>query len=318
MPPVPSTLASASRPASRPYRARVASVTRLSEHYRRVVFTSPRFEHFGTDRLDQRIKLVFPLADGHLADLGADLDEPGEAFAWYGAWRATPSEERNPIRTYTVRRVDTAARTVTVDFVCHGDLGPASSWVQRAGAGDEIVLVGPDGRSEQSSLGIDFRPGTAHHLLLAGDETAAPAIAAILEMLPAARDVHAFIEVPRDGDVLALDHPENFSVTWLPRGHDRVGELLLPAVTRWLDEHPEIVAAAAAPRPQRLEDVDVDAEILWDSPEIAGSGELYAWLAGESAVIKTMRRALVTNRGIDRKRVAFMGYWREGQDERTG
>lgn len=318
MAPVPSSLASATRPASRPYRATVASVTRLGEHYRRVVFTSPRFEHFGTDRLDQRIKLVLPLADGHLADLGADLDDPGEPYAWYETWRETPSPLRNPLRTYTVRRVDTAARTVTVDFVCHGDTGPASAWVQRAVAGDEIILVGPDGRSEQSSLGIDFRPGTAHHLLLAGDETAAPAICAILEMLPATRDVHAFIEVPSAGDVLPVDHPASFAVTWLPRRHESVGELLQPAVTRWLEEHPAIVAAAAAPRPQNLADLDDDADLLWDSPPAGGSGELYAWLAGESSVIKALRRELVGGRGIDRKRVAFMGYWRQGRSENTG
>ncbi|WP_268921354.1 SIP domain-containing protein [Serinibacter arcticus] len=92
---------------------------------------------------------------------------------------------------------------------------------------------------------------------------------------------------------------------------------MLPAVTRWLDDHPAIVSAAAAPRPQNLDDVDVDTQGLWESPEAVGSGELYAWLAGESAVIKAMRRALVTGRGIDRKRVAFMGYWREGQSERN-
>jgi NADPH-dependent ferric siderophore reductase len=43
--------------------------------------------------------------------------------------------------------------------------------------------------------------------------------------------------------------------------------------------------------------------------------DFYAWLAGESSVIKTLRRFLVSETGIDRKRVAFMGYWRLGKSE---
>ncbi|MDF2554269.1 MAG: siderophore-interacting protein, partial [Microbacterium sp.] len=66
---------------------------------------------------------------------------------------------------------------------------------------------------------------------------------------------------------------------------------------------------------QVLGDIDVDREMLWDSPE-EGEGEFYAWMAGESATVKTLRRLLVTGHGVDRKRVAFMGYWRLGQSER--
>ena len=39
---------------------------------------------------------------------------------------------------------------------------------------------------------------------------------------------------------------------------------------------------------------------------------LYAWLAGEAGVIRTLRRHLVAERGLDRRAVAFMGYWRLG------
>jgi NADPH-dependent ferric siderophore reductase len=75
-------------------------------------------------------------------------------------------------------------------------------------------------------------------------------------------------------------------------------------------------ARAAAPRPQSLEEIDVDRDLLWDSPE-DGDGEFYAWMAGESATVKTLRRLLVSECGVDRKRVAFMGYWRRGQSERV-
>ena len=45
------------------------------------------------------------------------------------------------------------------------------------------------------------------------------------------------------------------------------------------------------------------------------SAPLYAWLAGEAGAIKTLRRHLVTTRGVDRRAVAFMGYWRVGKAE---
>ena len=60
--------------------------------------------------------------------------------------------------------------------------------------------------------------------------------------------------------------------------------------------------------------MDVDREILWEVPE-RRPRPLYAWLAGEAAVIRGLRRHLVTERGLDRRAVAFMGYWRRGRAE---
>ncbi|HYI33451.1 MAG TPA: SIP domain-containing protein, partial [Glaciibacter sp.] len=66
-----------------------------------------------------------------------------------------------------------------------------------------------------------------------------------------------------------------------------------------------------------LPDVDIDHGILWDVPQAptTPSSDLYAWLAGEASVIKTLRRFLVSETGIDRRQVAFMGYWRDGRAE---
>jgi NADPH-dependent ferric siderophore reductase len=86
-------------------------------------------------------------------------------------------------------------------------------------------------------------------------------------------------------------------------------------------------AGGAGPEP---EDVDVDQDILWETPARmetaaiaatknpgmpAGAMPFYAWIAGEAGVIKDMRRYLVRDVGIDRKQVAFMGYWRQGKAE---
>jgi len=48
---------------------------------------------------------------------------------------------------------------------------------------------------------------------------------------------------------------------------------------------------------------------------LTDSSRLYAWLVGEAGVIRTPRRRLVTECGVDRRAVAFMGYWRLGRAE---
>jgi len=293
------------RPSYRPYEATVTAITRLTPHFTRVTFTGPDFATFGTDGFDQRIKMVFPLPGVGIADLGLD----GE---WYSRWRELPHEKRNPFRTYTIRAIRPEARELDVDFVAHGasadgTLGPAAQWLAQASVGDELVIVGPDARSINSALGIDWHPGTAQQLLLVGDETAAPAITAILDQLGSNVTARAFIEVPTADDVL----PTEANVTWLFKDS---GDGLEAAVRAWAAAEPQVLASAIALQRQELEEIDVDREMLWDSPQDS-PGEFYAWLAGESSVIKTLRRFLVSETGIDRKRVAFMGYWRLGKAE---
>ncbi len=312
------TLVKDARPGYRPFSATVARVARLTPHFTRVTFTGDDFGTFGTDALDQRVKIVFPLADGTITDFGAEDAETITAGTWYARWRALPDEKRNPFRTYTVRAVRPELAELDVDMVTHGDGGPAARWLAGAAAGDQVVIVGPDAHSLDSGIGIDFHPGSATRLLLAGDETAAPAICAVLESLPADREVHAFIEIPDAADALPIDSPADARVTWLPRGAAAHGSLLDPAVRDWVAGNHQAYASALCDRAQQLDDVDVDTELLWDSFGEASTstpGSFYAWLAGESAVIKGLRRLLVSETGIDRGRVSFMGYWRLGRAE---
>ena len=305
------SISTAVRPAYRPYEAEVVEVERLSPHFMRVTFTAEEFEDFGTARRDQRVKLVLPHADGSFADIGQ-----GEAAGdWYDRWRALPATARNIFRTYTVRRIDPASRQLEIDFVLHHDAGPAGSWAEAAAPGQRLIVVGPDARSPHAESGLDWHPGTARRVLLAGDETAVPAIAAILESLGTGYEADVFIEVPGAADILDLAHGPRVRVTWLPRGERAHGAQLVDAVAAWSAGQGPLLQRAAAPRRQELSDIDVDLELLWDSPA-AGEGEFYAWIAGEAATVKTLRRLLVTTHRVDRKRVAFMGYWRLGQAER--
>ena len=304
------------RPAYRPYVVRVASVRRLSPHFVRVSFTSPDLAVFGTAGLDQRVKVILPLPDGSLCDVGQDDETSMDAGDWYARWRALPSERRSPFRTYTVRRIEPASRALDIDFVVHHGAGPAGAWAERAAVGDTLVIVGPDQRSPESRVGLDWHPGTARRVLLAGDETAAPAIASILESLDEQYEADAFIEVPTAADVLDLRAGARARVSWLAREDRPHGQALTEAVGEWTRASAEILARAASPRRQELEEIDVDRDLLWDSPDDS-EGEFYAWIAGESAMVKGLRRMLVSGCRVDRRRVAFMGYWRLGQAERV-
>ncbi|MFF2370147.1 siderophore-interacting protein [Agromyces sp. NPDC058110] len=315
------------RPAYRNFAVTVARVEPLSPTFVNVTFTGDDLVDFGTAGLDQRVKVVLPLESNGFASFPDGED-------WYSQWRELPAELRNPFRTYTVRAVRPDRREVDIVFACHGDVGPASRWAGRAKPGDELVLIGPDEFGAGRTVGIDWRPGDVGTLLLAGDETATPAICAILESLPENSVGAAFLEVPESGDVLEVRAPDGVDVRWLPRdtgAHaDRVGDdahaqhgaLLAPAVRDWVVRHladlgvtraggDEAAAALAA-----AERADLPDTPLWDVP--AGQsldGACYAWLAGEASVITGLRRFLVREAGLDRRQVAFMGYWRRGRAE---
>lgn len=301
------------RPGYRPFVVRVARVARLTPHFTRVTFTGDELFTFGTDRQDQRVKLVLPLPGIGMPDFGANDPEVALAGDWYARLRALPGDIRPAFRTYTVRAVRPELAEVDIDMVWHGDGGPAAKWLSTVQLGDEIVLVGPDARSIHSAGGIDWHPGPAKQVLLAGDETAMPAICSIVEALPDSVLAHAFIEVPSADDVVRLPR-RNECITWLSRDGREHGHRLVPAVRAFVGANRDYVLPALRSIPEELADIDVDTEMLWDSPDSAHA-DFYAWLAGESGVIKTLRRHLVTETGVDRRQVAFMGYWRLGKAE---
>lgn len=292
-------------------RARVERVERVSPTFARITFGGDDLATFGTPGgvLDQRIKLIFP-GDGHalpdLAGAGAD---------WYQAWLAVPEGERGSMRTYSIRELAAGASgtSVVIDFVLHlapGATGPASRWASAAQPGDELLIIGPR-RGRTDGGGIEYSPGDAAEILLAGDETAAPAIARILEDVDRDTRGIAFIEIPDAGDALPVDAPEGVEVRWLARAGRSHGEALLPAVLDHLGTTAAVEISDAATE-----------DPLWETPDYSSLGEeltsgtphadRYFWIAGESGVVTTLRRQLVKEIGVDRAQVAFMGYWRRG------
>ncbi|MFC4138629.1 siderophore-interacting protein [Microbacterium sp. GCM10011525] len=294
-----------SHPAYRTFSTTVARVTALSPNFTRITLAGDDLVHFATDGLDQRIKLILPLADGSITDVG-QFDEQDFSSAWYKRWRQLPDEKRNPIRTYTVRAARPEAREIDVDFVLHGTEGPASAWASAAQPGSVVQVVGPDARAAERG-GLEWKPGDAGTVLIAGDETAAPAICSIVQSLPAHLRGEVFVEVPTTADALEVDAPEEVRVTWIGRDGAPHGERLTAAVHAWGARRSAITTDDGL----ELEETE---DILWEVPE-AASGTEYAWLAGEAGTITSLRRHLVRDLGIDRRSVAFMGYWRTGRAE---
>jgi NADPH-dependent ferric siderophore reductase len=175
------------------------------------------------------------------------------------------------LRSYTARRQDPGAGDVEIDFVLHGD-GPAAAW---AGAARPGAVLGVAGAGP-----LGDRP--AGRLLLAGDETALPAISRILAAAdPATRGV-ALVEVAGPAEEQPVGHPEGVEVRWLHRDGTPPGESTLLAD-----------AVAALDRP--------------------GTDDLFAWVAAESGVVRTIRADLRGRWGLGRAQHHAIGYWRRGR-----
>ena len=178
------------------------------------------------------------------------------------------------VRTYTALFPDVAAGTLAIDFVTHGDEGVAGPWASAAQPGDRLEVRGPGGA---------HRPDpTADWHLLAGDESAVPAITAALEALPADAVARVVVLVEDADHEPTLPLPERALLTVLHRATMTEGQSLADAVraVEWLP------------------------------------GRVHAFVHGEAAeVMHDLRPYLLKERGLDRDQVSISGYWRRGRTE---
>jgi NADPH-dependent ferric siderophore reductase len=254
--------------ADRPVRkATIGVVTRveqLTPHMVRVVIGGDGLAALTVGQYtDHYIKVLFP-------PTGVSYPEP---FDMAAIRESRPREEWPVTRTYTIRRWLPEAGEMWVDFVVHGDAGIAGPWAARARPGDPFRFMGPGG-------GYAPGPDSAWHLL-AGDESALPAIGAALEGMPDGARVRAFLEVGDAAEEQKLETAADADITWLYRGDRPVGEALVDAVRGY--EFPD--------------------------------GRLQAFVHGEANFVKALRGYLRVERQVPLDQLSISGYWRQGLNE---
>ncbi|TKT69698.1 siderophore-interacting protein [Aquamicrobium sp. LC103] len=229
------------RPQLKVWAARVRASSDAPANMRRVILEIPGAEQFSYEP-GQAMVVMVPLADGTVGR-----------------------------RDYTIRALDRAAGTIAIDILKHGET-PGPAWAIAAKPGDTIEIKGPRGKTV-------FSPRADWHLLT-GDETCIPAIAHILETMPAGTKAHVFIEVDTPADEIKLETRAELSLVWLHRN-----------------------GAPAGPG-----NLMSDAVAEFELP--AGRGQAY--IIGETSNVRRQRQDLVA-RGLSREQILSEGYWRPGR-----
>ncbi|MEM7721111.1 MAG: siderophore-interacting protein [Pseudomonadota bacterium] len=142
------------------------------------------------------------IAGGHCKIMLPGEGQSREAFADQFANGTKPVT-----RTYTIRHARPEAREIDIDFVAHGDEGPASAWAARAKPGDFIGFAGP-GVPKLTEFNADF-------YLFAADMSAIPVVAAGLEALPKDAKGLAVFEIISPEDRQEIDAPPGIAQHWL-------------------------------------------------------------------------------------------------------
>ena len=241
-------------------RVKVLRTARLSARMCRVTLSGTEMEGFTVEQPAASVRLLLP----------SDGQDEFVLPEWAGNQFLLPSGGRPVIRTLTPRRFDPAGLELDVEVVIH-DGGAASEWATRAQPGDESAVSGP-------ARGYSIDP-EGRSFLLAGDETAIPAISQLMEGLPSVVPVHACLEIAAPDARLTMPARPGATVEWLvPQAGSAPGESLVRAVA--------------------------DADLA--------SG-VRVWAAGEAAAMQRIRRHLFETRAFPRQHATVRGYWKHGR-----
>ncbi len=244
----------------------VKNVDRITPKMLRIALGGDDLSGFISAAHDDHVKLFFPLP-GQGKPVLPTSSPNGPVY---------PADAPRPAaRDYTPRRYDAAAKTLAIDFVLHGD-GPATSWAAQARPRDFLGVGGPRGSFIVSD---DF-----DWYLLAGGETALPAIGRRLEELPAGTRALVVVEVADAGEEQRFETRARVDALWLHRASAATAGK--SAVTPLLQQ---AIAGLSFP-----------------------PGDGYAWVAAEAATAKAVRRHLVEERGLRKDRVKAAAYWKHG------
>jgi len=244
-------------------KAHVVSTRRPTPHSVLITLGGEGLKTFATNGRAEHIKLFLP-PPGELEPVVPTWGPNGPEFP--------PDKPRPLSRTYTPRRWNPETCELEVHIMTHSG-GPGASWAQNAKPGDPVVVAGP---------GRPYKPvdGAAWHMI-AGDESALPAIATILESLAEGERAIVFVEVADEQERVPLETKADARITWLPRegqAWNVPGDLLVQAIR---------------------------------SVELpAGPGAV--WIGCEAGQMREIKKHLLYERGIPREAMCTRGYWKLG------
>lgn len=167
----------------------------LTPNMIRVTFSGPELEGFPTGKEGANCKLVLPREGETREDFINQLLTNGAA------------KNVHPVRTYTVRSYRAETGEMDIDFVAHGDEGPATRWAQAAKQGSFLGFFGP-GPVKVETFHADW-------YLVAADMSALPVAAATLEAMPEDAKGIAIFEVHSEADRQEFRIPPGIDVHWM-------------------------------------------------------------------------------------------------------
>ncbi|QOC24449.1 MULTISPECIES: siderophore-interacting protein [Microbacterium] len=247
-------------------RAQLTARQWLTPAYVRVRVSGADLRGFDSPGADDHLRLFFPDAPP------ASLEE----------LRAAPSREYTPLAW------DAEEGWLDIEFALHGaengadngadggDNGVAAAWARDAEPGAAIGVGGPRG-----SMVLTGRPDG---WLLAGDETAVPAMRRFAHLMDADAVGRILVETSDEAHELPISAPPGVIVEQVHRGGTAAGV----ALAHRLD------ALGAADRP---------------------AGDVFGFVAAEQGIVRPGRALLVERWGLPADRIVVKGYWKRGESE---
>lgn len=227
----------------------------LSPHYLRITLTGDDVPLFKHTKAGANNKIFLP----------SDVDN-----------QVYFDQKKSIRRTYTHRGIDLDKKEMIIDFVAHGDSGPASAWAIQAKPGDKLGVA-------MKSKTSDLYP-KANWYLLVGDATGIPVLASILESLHPTATGIVFIEVLNKEEEIPLSTSANIQINWI-----------------YNDSPGEKFPLVAAVRNAKL-------------PEINKISR-FGYVAAEFTTIKEVRQYLRKEKGWKQEELHAYAYWKYGKSE---
>lgn len=227
----------------------------LTPHMIRVTLTGAKVSNIAAGCEGAHCKIFLPEPNQSMSDFSQQLEDG----------------PRPIVRTYTVRHIRPEVGEMDIDFVDHGDAGPASAWARQAKEGDFCGFGGPGS--------VKIKEFYADHYLVVSDMSALPVAVATLEAMPSNASGKAFLEITSPEDKQDMVAPDGIDIVWItnPNVHKGNAEL-----TRMIHDMP------------------------WPD------GTVQTCIAGESTMIKDLRKYLMVDRALPKKDAYISGYWKIG------